>query len=662
VLQNLAPFPRREGAAVVVPFAPGAAREGLALHVTNAATVWQPFGLHWPDGSWRQALCLFHAEVPALGEVALALADGAGPEPTGGSGEIAMPEAFLELVATVGGTTVRTAPQRVHDLEANAARRVELRRARLGDTGLVAEVAITAWRGQPHAHVELAVFFSDPRLPAMQCDVRELAVETRGMALVLRHAGRLGIAQATTTLGSRCVLLANSTLGDGQGLRRVGALVPQLRGDRGLGDATVMAACTAPLLGATTWQASGAFGAFGRVPELPAWLRGPRLRAHLAARHRAFVAGDRPPGDPFGTWLGAARYAGQTGDQDDFGVVKLGLVAATGLPSLLLEAEASLLQEACRPVHFFEADGAPVDPAAHPDWVVWSGRTHWHDGVSKDRLGKPAPEPPFDSHGWTGRDREHWSVNTLGAYALLTGAHWARSELANDARLYRAGQTLEPDRSTSFAGAPRGVGRTALAATWMLLATGDEALRARMDARVDQVEWPQFAGRELAPNRVRPMAVNDPDARMLGGQARYWNPWQDATAAIGMAALHRVTGNANARTLAEALATNVVRHGWLLTAQRNEVMTALRWLDGEPLTDEQWRAADPAWIQDSANTAFTEWAFAAVEIARGAAARDGDAALQQRCEEIQRRVRGSRRPPPDGGLDRLAEWDVVVWP
>jgi hypothetical protein len=659
VLQNLAPFARAEGVAVVVPFASGSCPGTPALHVPDAATCWQPFGARWPDGSWRQALCLFRVALPALGETSLALVPGAPPELP--AGDIAMPAAKVEIVATVGGNTVRAEPVRVGDLEANALRRVELRRARVGDTGLLAELIVTAWRDQPHAQADVAVFFSDPRLPAMQCDVGELAVETTGMALVLRHAGRLGMEPTFTRDGSRIVLLRNQPLGDGQGLRRTGVLLPPLRGDEKLDD-TTKAAAIAPLLGATSWRESGAFGPFGRVPEIPVWLHGDALRAYFARCHRDFAAHDRPGGDPFGVFPhGLQRMAGQTGDQADFGIVKLPLVAASGIPSQLLEVELSVLQEACRPVHFFEADGAPVDPAAHPDWIVWSGRTHWHGGVSKDRLGKPVPEPRYETHGWTGKDREHWSSNYLGAYALLTGAHWARRELENEARLYLAGQTLDPSRSTSNAGAARGGGRTALAASWNLLVTGDAKLRARMDERMDQVYFVQWAGRDLPPDHVRPMSVCLPDARMLEGKYKYWNPWQDAIAAMGFAAQHRVTGNAHARTLAEALATNVVRFGWRLDGSVNEVAMVQRWMDGTPLTDEQWRAADPTMVASPANTSFTEWAFGAVEIARVVAERDGDRALLDKCVEIQRRVRAARKAPPDGGIDRLSEWDAVAW-
>ncbi|MCB9878215.1 MAG: hypothetical protein H6835_11510 [Planctomycetes bacterium] len=664
VLQNLAPFPRREVASVVVPFAQGVAREAPQLSIADRPTVWEPFGARWPDGSWRQALCLFEARVDKLSEVRLPLLAGGGGV---SDAEIAMPAHQLVVELRQGERVVREAPVRVRDLEKNPLRRVELRRARLADTGLVAELILTVGRDQRHIDVALTVFCSDPTIAAMQCPVDELAVRVKGMALVLRHPGYLGVHDTLLPDGSRAVLLRKSVIGDGQGLRRVGVLVPPLAGADALADDTLRAAAVVPLLAATSWRETSAFGPFGLVPPPPPWLAGNALRGYFARRHRLFVQRERPGGDPFGVFPhGLQRMAGQTGDQADFGTEKLGEVAWSGVPSMLLEVELSVLQEACRPVHFFELDGEPVDPAQHPDWVVWSGRTHWHPEVSKDRLGKPVPEPPFEAHGWTGKDRQHWSNNYLAAYALLTGAHWARRELENEARLYLAGQTIDPEFTTSHSGAPRGAGRTELSASWNLCVTGDERLRERMLQRLEQVYFPEWAGRTLADDRVRPMAVNDPDERQLHGKFAYWNPWQDALAAVGYAAVHRLTGDDKARTLAEALACNVVRHGWRLDEQVDEVAMAMRWLDGAPFTAEQWRSRDETLVQWGFQTAFSEWSMGAVEIARVVAERDGDAALLQKAKTIQAHRREHRVRPPDeyptyGGVDRLTEWDAVRW-
>ena len=660
-VQNLAPHARRQPVACVVPFAPGMAFENPGLNVDDRPTIWQPFGARWPDGSWRQALCLFRVDIPPLSEQQLRLFAGTRtPSPK----RIETPQAKLEVIVRRGEQVSRAEPKHVRDLESNRFRRVELRRARVGDTGIVAEVIVTAWRDQPFADVSVAAFFSDPKSADMQRRVDELAVECRGMGIVFRHAGYLGIEQRATPYGSRAVLLKDSVLGDGQGIRRVGAMVPPLRGDQRV-DETVRAATVAPLLAATSWRSAGAFGPFGVVPPPPPWLAGDQLRVHLARRHREFVRRETPGGDPFGVFAhGMERFAGQTGDQADFGVCKLSQVAWSGLPSMLLEVELSVLQEACRPVHFFEPDGAPVDPAKHPEWVVWSGRTHWHGGESVDRLGKPHPEPAHETHGWTGKDRQHWSSNYLSAFALLTGSHWARRELENEARLFLAGQTLDQRYSTSSSGAPRGAGRTMLAAAWNLCVSGDERLRARMDARTDQVHISQWRDRALSPDRVRPMAVSRPDGRYLQGKHAYWSPWQDAIAAVGFAAQHRMTGNPRARALAEGLSQNVLRHGWRVDAAGSVVALAIRWLDGEPFSASQWLAEDATLAQWS--PALSTWSIAAVEIARVAATRDKDAKLREKAVQVQRYMRGGRRRPasnyPDlSGVDRFSEWDAVRW-
>ena len=205
---------------------------------------------------------------------------------------------------------------------------------------------------------------------------------------------------------------------------------------------------------------------------------------------------------------------------------------------------------------------------------------------------------------------------------------WYRHLNAPEARLYLSGQTVDPALATSGSGAPRGAGRTELAASWIWLATGDERLLQRMNERIDRIHYPQWVGRELPADEVRPMAVDNPDARMLGGKVRYWTPWQDSIAAVGFGAAFRVTGNEHAKELAEELAINVVRHGWLLTDDECIVATALRWQDGRPLTPAEQR--DPAAALWSYGTAFDQWSIGAVEIARVAAKARGDEALEQR--------------------------------
>lgn len=658
IVQNLAPSDRREWAVASVPFAPGTVQGLPDLHVEGHPTVWQPFGARWPDGSLRQALCLFPVEMRGLSERALELRAGRGPDLDAPAPAPLLCE-FAVRVRREGRTVVGQ-PQFVRILEQNAARVVALFRCRLEDTGLVFELILESYAGQRHGNADLALFFSDPRTEAMQVHVDEVAVLTRGMALVVRHAAPLAVDQRIVENGSEVVLLRDAILGDGQGIRRTGVLVPRLTGDGSLGDRTLEAAVTCPLLAATSWHGTGAFGAFGYVPEPPPWLQGPRLRAALARRHRAFVRSSLRRGEPFARFpFGLAKQADQTGDQEDFGVVKLSPVAWSGIPSFLYEVELSVLQDpACRPVHFYEADGRRVRAAEHPDWVVWSGRTHWHCGVSKDRLGKPCPAPRFESHGWTGKDRQHWSSNYAAAFYLLTGKHWMLRELENEVQLYLAGQTLDPELSTSHAGAARGVGRTLHAATWLYLCTGDGALLERMRRRVEKVIQPEWAGRDFPEDHVRPFQVCRPDPRYLGGKGPYWKPWEESLAVIGLAAMARLTGHETARNMADELALNVLRHGWLLTESDAALGFGILWKpDGSPLSRAEIEADPEHTVHWS--RAMSEWGMPAVEIARQAAARRGATELEERANRIQRIVRGRRRPSRDGWMDRLTEWDAV---
>jgi hypothetical protein len=187
--------------------------------------------------------------------------------------------------------------------------------------------------------------------------VDSVTVAVGGMELSLRHGAMFGMNTNVTSNGSVTALLTGTHLGDGQGIRRSGVLLPRLEEPAGVAAETLRAAALCPVLAATPWRDSGAYGPFGLVPGPPSWLAGDAMRQAFGTRHTRFVDSSTTPRGPFANLpFGLARTPGQTGGQADFGVLKLAPVAATGLPSFLFEVEPSVLQEACRPVHFFEAD------------------------------------------------------------------------------------------------------------------------------------------------------------------------------------------------------------------------------------------------------------------------------------------------------------------
>ena len=666
LVQNLAPFQRSEWASCVVPFAPGESAD--AAHVDGRATTWHPFGARWPDGSWRQAECRFRTTLGPLAEERVALVPGAGPPlAEGGFGLL---DHTIRVIARPRGrdaVAVELAPSAV--LVDDAAHKVVLLRARIADTGLVAEATIEVCRGQEHAWFGIGLFFSDPTTTARTLWIDELALDTDGLVLVLRHAGPLGVVSGPTADGSHHVLLRDTHLGDGQGLRRAGVLVPPLiggvDGPARLRDDTLRAAMTCRLLAATDWSASGAFGAFGYVPPPPPWLGAPaRLRSAMAKQHAGFVRWLKTAApEPFRSpRYGLAASAHQAGDQPDFGVVALEQVAGTGIPSFLFEVEWSVLQEGCRPVHYFEADGRPLRAADHPQWVALNGRTHYHLATSPDRLGKTDPDADYDAHRWFGKDSQHWSSNYLCAYYLLTADPQCLLEIRNEVQLFLASQTLRDGIWTSKSGNSRAAGRTMLAGTWLWLCTGDPALLERLRRRMHDVNVPQWEERRGRPaDRVRPFVVYGADPRYFEvGDEPVWVPWEEALCVTGFAAYQELTDDRSPAIveLVDGLASNLLRHAWRVrddgTAQIAYAMKLRP--GGEPIPDA---ARDDRQHVNWPKSSFSVWAIGSLELGRAAALRAGDEALVARAEDLLRRVRAGRAPTRDGFYDRLSMWDAV---
>ena len=657
-VQNLSPQPRQEWAKVVVPFPKGEVADLPELHVGAGPTVWQPFGARWEDGSLRQALCMFPLSLGGLSQVQLPLEAGTSATGTRPPTDPLADGSKISLQVTTGEKRVTVQPAFVRTLEENAARKVNLYRTRVGDTGLVFEIILTRWAGQAHGEADLALFFSDPTTTRMQVHIAHAALVTEGVQCALRHGPALGMQSQHDTAGSRVDLLVNAVLGDGQGIRRTGVLAPIGPADP-IAVQTLQAAALSPLLGATSWRGTGAYGPFGFVPQAPAWLRGTASRNAFARRHAAFVATSRTPAGPFAHFpFALSKTPGQTGVQEDFGILKMAPVASAGVPSFLFEVELSVLQEACRPVHFFEADGTPLLARNHPNWVQWDSRTHWNCEVSTDRLGKDCPPPKFETNGWRGKDRQHWSSNYLTGYYLLTGSHWALREIENEVQLFLGGQTMRGGIATTGPGAPRAAGRMLLLGSWLYQCTGDAALLERMHQRVQGPHLTMWAGRENDPADVRPLMIRRPDPRILGGAVSYWTPWEESLAAVGFAALFELTGDETAGFLADAIATNVLRHGWSLEGPR--VGYAQRWNEGgEPLTPAELAASDRT-VCTWAGGGITLWAMGAVEVAVHFARGRGDAELVAKGEGILSSLRRGRNlPPKDGWWGEYPEWDAV---
>lgn len=116
--------------------------------------------------------------------------------------------------------------------------------------------------------------------------------------------------------------------------------------------------------------------------------------------------------------VGIGMTPGQTGGQEDFGATKGTYAVVNHKPRFIRTMQFCIYSELFRGINHYEADGQPLKIEDHPQWVTWSGRNHYHWGVSPDRLGKSSEAPP--GTGWWGYDDQHRSQNNFAAYGMLT--------------------------------------------------------------------------------------------------------------------------------------------------------------------------------------------------------------------------------------------------
>lgn len=431
----------------------------------------------------------------------------------------------------------------------------------------------------PGAHSvpwELLLVSSDPTRPHVYEQLDSVALSISGPVIVQPYWPRWnGVAQ----LDANTVELTRATtIADSQGLAWAG----------------VVALTDSPSAGASL---HGPICAIAQHPEWGPFRREPDAVAGVERTYTdrllAWLWATQTTGD---VWrrprLGLAPNSGQTGAQDDFGATKLGWAFAGG-PGHIFEAYHSALSEACRPGHFREADGTPVEPWYHPNHVTWGGYTHFSSSVSSDRLGMGIQPTPRFVGGFTGPDREHWSNNLLCGVYALTGSLMLQRIIEKQARQFLSGETIDPRLSTSNAGAARGVGRTMHAASWitrclepgsMLLSHVKERIRQRLviierqtrpvsqpsltevgglvyDLNSEPLRALELVGASPSTETYRGAVGYLDDPRAMGSGVVCVATWQEALAIVGLRAA-ALDGYIDAQTVLLRAAEAWIRHGW----------------------------------------------------------------------------------------------------
>jgi hypothetical protein len=671
---NNMPLRRREWALATVPFPQGVWTAGKTFGVRNVRSELVPFGARWADGSVRFAQLAVLADLAPLSQGTYVVEEVVPPTPTFRYSpwtQARINSFSLEIqVGRPDGTVARANITPFAVLEDTPVRKTTQYRGRLPNTQLVYDVWITHFADSDLAHFEFRLTSSMVGGPEWIDAIDWLVIVPTGATPFIRGRDRLGVVQPgyEPTGANPVLLLGPTSMFDGQAYEWWGNLMfldPNIPlADAQIRRETVVAAWVEPLFGvAQNWKASNAFGPFGYLPDPPYWLTDRGVAAVLDD-WASFQSWQSTSGQ---SWedrpMGLLPYAAATGNQHDFGIHKLEDVFISGVPHGVEEARFMAGEEAHRPVHFREADGSPLQSANHPNFITRGGRVHWSTSVSPDRLGKPQPEvsPSGRTHGWTGKDLEHWSSLTLSSAYLLTRSWSLREELETEAEMYLSSQTvpsIHGNLPTNNIDNGRAVGRSFLSMSWNWVCTGRNDLIERMRRRVDECVVPQHYGLANG-GTVRPLTVKAPDSRTIG-TGQNWSPWEEALAVAGLAAFVEISGHTNAENIAWEIGRNLIHHGWKVDFDDTLIGYAIRYLPGgAPLPPGAATSTEYArW--PSSPEAFNIWALPATRLTLTWALQRNDTATASRAALIEAATEALRRParsgPPD--WDAFASWDL----
>lgn len=417
------------------------------------------------------------------------------------------------------------------------------------------------------AYGEAFVTCSNPELPELVADTPDLRLAFGDAQIVV--AG-LGLNKALVKTGTR--------FADGQA-RAVPFVLswPQ----------RVSHATQGASIGAANTFSIGAVGISKLLPD-----GNPHYDARFSAKQWAatrFTESLRRLHTWEGGTCGPAPFSGITGAQEDQVFVRGEPLLPDGVGAEWV-VYLSALKLANRPCHFLEADGSIVDTENHPDCVMWSGRPHWHHGVSPDRLGKPKNITAADVSGdWSGADREHWLFNTVAAAARYTGSKAVQRILEHQAHMLLMSETIKPGLSTSSSDAARSIGWLGILVVHLDQNLENRTLAARVVERWRQKVLTIY----LAQLSKSPGDWWDPrlDAR-LQLPAETWGvmTWQQSIGAYGLNLACRLVGPPQGQELALRAAKAVLAHAF--TPE----------IGGKPIS---WAEYDA--LKDTSGVVWREW-------------------------------------------------------
>lgn len=321
--------------------------------------------------------------------------------------------------------------------------------------------------------------------------------------------------------------------------------------------------------------------------------------------------------------FGVGQHPGATGDQEDFGAVKGTYVVVGREPKALHMLAYSVYADCYRPGAGFYEGGQPLDPDAHPDWWVWSDYTHYHPGVSRDRLGKTASSfgfPNLGATGFNGYDDQHRSQNNLCAVLALWDDPLAES-------LIKMRSIPEQKMMRGRVGATRAVGRLSGAWSQYVLLLDDGVERDRFINRINEKLATVLANSDLnAPGPVKVIAHGGPDPRkqvyyppghaQAGELAQFWSVWEHGLYSVGTYNLWKATGHQHALDALKQVCATVVEFALFSEMGSWFLVDDMVWLAGGAALDPSlMTTTSRQLVVDPGIGGVTSWGFCTLLIA-----------------------------------------------
>lgn len=455
----------------------------------------------------------------------------------------------------------------------------------LGPHGLILEVWADVWSDTPVIDFYAKVVWSDRTDPSWNAAFEGVWLKS-GEALALDFATAHGIVGGAKNIEGLYVYLLGRDLGftDGSALPISGSMLcfrdrPDNLSEAQIADAirNLYAASGAPVFGIALpgerggeWLARGNIARSDpnslRIVAANEWNR----FASMTSSFRGWYA-YRP--------VGCTSTPAQTGSQEDFGATKGTFAVALAQPRHIYRLRYAVQSDLFRGCQHYE-DGKPLDLSRHPRWVSLAMVTHYHTGVSQDRLGKDGPRPP--ATGWAGYDAQHRSQNNLAAYLALHDDPLMKEHcehmLTTDFADYR--RRFPQNGADSARGQGRPVG------TWaqLLKVTGNERFAELINHQTAQSYGVMMGLGNGATMRVLSTILDARYPLMINNElARCVSTWEHGLALVGFYLAHHVMPiNAWRDRIIDELVLLLARHALHEdTPNVFRLATAVHWNNGD---------------------------------------------------------------------------------